>query len=75
MWYTGLSGKSLNDPEAKDFIGTRTKKETKEISESDKKTRLQTSSTINLRSRTKWWWLIIINYYINNNIIWLFIII
>jgi transposase InsO family protein len=47
-------GKSLNNPEVKDLVGTRTKKETKEILESDRKTRSQTtSSTINLRSRTK----------------------
>ena len=44
-------GKSLNNPEVKDLIGTRTKKETKEILESDRKTGSQTSSTINLRSR------------------------
>jgi hypothetical protein len=44
-------GKSLNNPEVKDLVGTRTKKETKEILESDRKTRSQTSSTINLRSR------------------------
>ena len=46
-------GKSLNNPEVKDLVGTRTKKETKEILESDRKTRSQASSTINLRSRTK----------------------
>ena len=46
-------GKSLNNPEIKDLVGTRTKKETKEIFDSDRKTRSQTSSTINLRSRTK----------------------
>ena len=44
-------GKSLNNPEVKDLVGTRTKKETKEILESDRKTRSQTISTINLRSR------------------------
>jgi hypothetical protein len=43
--------KSLNNPEVKDLVGTRTKKETKEILESDMKTRSQTSSTINLSSR------------------------
>jgi hypothetical protein len=43
--------KSLNNPEVKDLVGTRTKKETKEILESDRKTRSQTSSTINLRSK------------------------
>jgi hypothetical protein len=48
------TGKSLNNPEVKDLVGTRTKKESKEILESDRKTRSQTtSSTINLRSRTK----------------------
>ena len=41
-------GKSLNNAEVK---GTRTKKETKERLDSDRKTRSQTSSTINLRSR------------------------
>jgi hypothetical protein len=47
-------GKSLNNPEVKDLVGTRTKKETKDILDSDRKTRSQTtSSTINLRSRTK----------------------
>ena len=47
-------GKSLNNPEVKDLVGTITKKETKEILESDRKTRLQTAgTTINLRSRTK----------------------
>jgi hypothetical protein len=35
-------GKSLNNPEVKDLVGTRTKKETKEILESDRKTRSQT---------------------------------
>ncbi len=49
-------GKSQNNPEVKDLVGTRTKKETKEKWESDRKTRSQTTSwTINLRSRTKWW--------------------
>jgi hypothetical protein len=43
---------SLNNPEVKDLVGTRTKKETKEVLESDRKTRSQTtSSTMNLRSR------------------------
>ena len=47
-------GKSLNNPEVKDLVGVKTKKETKEILESGRKTRSQTtSSTINLRSRTK----------------------
>ncbi len=46
--------KSSNNPEVKDLVGTRTKKETKEIYESDRKTSSQpTSSTINLRSRNK----------------------
>ncbi len=47
-------GKSLNNPDVKDLAGIKTKKETKEILESDRKTRSQTtSSTLNLRSRTK----------------------
>jgi hypothetical protein len=45
-------GKSLNNPEVKDLVGTRTKKETKEILESDRKTRSQTASTtMTLRNR------------------------
>jgi hypothetical protein len=45
-------GKSLNNPEVKDLVGTRTKKETKEILESDRKTRSQTTgSTMTLRNR------------------------
>ncbi len=46
-------GKSSNNPEVKDLVGTKIKKETKEILESDRKTRSQTSSTINLSCRTK----------------------
>ena len=47
-------GKSLNNPEVKDLVGVKTKKEIKEILESGRKTRSQTTnSTINLRSRTK----------------------
>ena len=43
-------GKSLNNPEVKDLVGVKTKKETKEILESGSKTRSQTtSSTIILR--------------------------
>ncbi len=38
-------GKSLNNPEVKDLEGIKTKKETKEISESGRNTRLQTSGT------------------------------
>ncbi len=33
--------KSLNNPEVKDLVGIRTKKQTKEILESDRKTRSQ----------------------------------
>ena len=47
-------GKSLNNPEVKDLVGTRTKKETKEVLESGRKTRSQTAaSQPNLRSRNK----------------------
>ena len=47
-------GKSQNNPEVKDLVGTRTKKETKEIIESTRKTRAQTAATqINLRERKK----------------------
>ncbi len=35
-------GKSLNNPEVKDLVGTRAKKGTKEILESDRNTRSQT---------------------------------
>ncbi len=43
-------GKSLNNPEVKDLVGLKTKKERKEILESGRKTRSQTtSSTINVR--------------------------
>ena len=38
-------GKSLNNPEVKDLVGVKTKKETKEILESGRKTRAQTAST------------------------------
>ncbi len=41
-------GKSLNNPEVKDLVGTRTKKETKEKLVSDRKTR---SSTMTLRNK------------------------
>jgi hypothetical protein len=45
-------GKSQNNPEVKDLVGTRTKKETKEIIESTRKTRSQTAATQpNLRSK------------------------
>ena len=45
-------GKSLNNPEVKDLVGTRTKKETKEILESGRKTRAQTAAaTMTLRTR------------------------
>ena len=47
-------GKSLNNPEVKDLVGTRSKKDTKEIIESERKTRSQTAaSQPNLRSRNK----------------------
>ncbi len=47
-------GKSLNNPEAKDLVGVRTKKQTKEILDSDRKTRSQTTgSTMTLRNRNK----------------------
>ncbi len=38
-------GKSLNNPEVKDLVGVKTKKETKEIIESGTKTRSQTAGT------------------------------
>ena len=45
-------GKSLNNPEVKDLVGVKTKKETKEILESGRKTRSQTASTtMTLRDR------------------------
>ncbi len=45
-------GKSLNNPEVKDLVGTRTKKETKAISESYRKTRSQIKEkSMTLRSR------------------------
>ena len=45
-------GKSLNNPEVKDLVGIKTKKETKEILESGRKTRAQTASaTMTLRNR------------------------
>jgi hypothetical protein len=45
-------GKSLNNPEVKDLVGTRTKKETTEILESDRKTRSQTiEKGMTLRTR------------------------
>ena len=45
-------GKSLNNPEVKDLVGVRTKKETKEVLESGRKTRSQTTgSTMTLRNR------------------------
>ena len=47
-------GKSLNNPEVKDLVGTRTKKETKEILDSGRTTRSQTSGTsMTLRNRKK----------------------
>ena len=45
-------GKSLNNPEVKDLVGVKTKKETKEILESDRKTRSQIKEKgMTLRSR------------------------
>ena len=45
-------GKAQNNPEVKDLVGVRTKKETKEILESGRKTRSQSASTtMTLRSR------------------------
>ncbi len=45
-------GKSLNNLDVKDLVGTRTKKETKEILESGRTTRSQTSGTnVTLRNR------------------------
>ena len=45
-------GKSLNNPEVKDLVGTITKKETKEILDSDRKTRSQIKEkSMTLRSR------------------------
>ena len=47
-------GKSLNNPEVKDLVGVRTKKETKEVLESGRKTRSQTiEKGMTLRNRTK----------------------
>ena len=48
-------GKSLNNPEVKDLVGVRTKKETKKILESDRKTRSQTiEKRMTLRTRKKY---------------------
>jgi hypothetical protein len=47
-------GKSLNNPEVKDLVGTRTKKETKEVLNSKRKTRAQTTEAgMILRNRNK----------------------
>ncbi len=47
-------GKSLNNPEVKDLVGIRTKKQTKEILDSKLTTRSQTSGTnMTLRNRKK----------------------
>ncbi len=47
-------GKSLKNPEIKDLVGIRTKKETKEILDSGRTTRSQTSGTsMTLRNREK----------------------
>jgi hypothetical protein len=40
----------LNNPEVKDLVGTRTKKQTKEILESDRKTRAMTGSAMTMRN-------------------------
>ncbi len=42
-------GKSLNNQEVKDLVGTRTKKETKEILESGRKRAQIAAATVNLR--------------------------
>ncbi len=45
-------GKSLNNPEVKDLVGARTKKQTKEVLGSGRKTRSQTTEKgMTLRSR------------------------
>jgi hypothetical protein len=45
-------GKSLNNPEVKDLVGVRTRKQKKQILESDRKTRSQTiEKRMTLRSR------------------------
>ncbi len=47
-------GKSLNNIEVRDLVGTRTKKQTKEILNSKRKTRAQTvEASMTLRSRKK----------------------
>jgi hypothetical protein len=47
-------GKSLNNPEVKDLVGTRTKKQTKEILNSERKSRAQTvKAGMTLRNRKK----------------------
>ena len=47
-------GKSLNNPEVKDLVGVRTKKQTKEILDSKLTTRSQTAgTTMTLRNRNK----------------------
>ena len=47
-------GKSLNNPEVKDLVGTRSKKQTKEILNSERKTRAQTvEAGMTLRTRKK----------------------
>ena len=47
-------GKSLNNPEVKDLVGVKTKKETKERLESRRKTRSMTASTTKtLRDKKK----------------------
>jgi hypothetical protein len=45
-------GKSLINPEVKDLVGIRSKKETKDISKSERKTRAQTvEAGMTLRNR------------------------
>ncbi len=47
-------GKSLNNPAVKDLVSTRTKKETKEILERDRKTRSEIKEKgMTLRIRNK----------------------
>jgi hypothetical protein len=47
-------GRSLNNPDVKDLVGVRTNKQTKEILESDRKTKSQTiEKGMTLRTRNK----------------------
>ena len=53
MIYRIKWAKSLNNPEVKDLVGVRTKKETKEILESGRKTRSMVKATMTLRDKKK----------------------